>query len=52
MTVREAAAYLRISMAMLKRLNLGIQVSPRKTVYRRADLDAWMEAKRRDNGKV
>lgn len=51
LTATEAAAYLRVSRGMLRRLELGIKVSPRKTVYRRSDLDAWMESKRNGGGQ-
>jgi hypothetical protein len=51
MDAREAAAYLRTSPSTLAKLRMFgggptfIRQSARKTLYRRADLDAWLSAR-------
>ncbi|WP_319774674.1 helix-turn-helix domain-containing protein [Breoghania sp.] len=55
LTTREAAAYLRLSpsrLAVLRSKGGGprfIAQSSRKCLYRRADLDAWLESRARSN---
>lgn len=49
---REAAIYLRTSRSTLAKLRMRrdgpafIRQSSRKTLYRKADLDAWLDARR------
>jgi Helix-turn-helix domain len=45
LSAREAAAYLRISVAYLRKLGLGVRLSQRRVVYRREDLDAWVRGR-------
>jgi Helix-turn-helix domain len=45
----EAAKYLRISVAYLRKLGLGVRLSERRVVYKREDLDDWVNT-RRNNG--
>jgi len=53
MDAREAAAYLRTSPSTLAKYRcfgggpVFIRQSARKTLYRRADLDAWLDARAR-----
>lgn len=50
MSSKEAAAYLRISEGMLRRLRMQgkspvySKPTPRKVIYMRADLDNWIKA--------
>ena len=55
MDAQEAAAYLRTSTSTLAKYRMTgkgpafIRPSPRKTLYRRADLDAWLASRARSS---
>ena len=56
MTLKEAAAYLRLSERTLKRQVNQIQPRPfkygRKLLFRKSDLDQWMERHRLEDGEA
>ena len=49
---REAAAYLKISLGKLDQLDISKAYIGRRVVYRRADIDAWLERQTAKGGSV